>query len=414
MTLAAPEWLLLLPALGVAAWLWPRLALRRPLRAICLALVVLILATPMIRRAGDGIDLWVLTDRSASAAAEISRALPEDEALLRRSKGPADQLHFIDFAATPTLAGAGEITVHDVQQTRTSLALQFTLNQLAKDRLARILILTDGYSTEPLTDIVRPLIKSGVPVDYRLLVDKSGADFQVAEVEAPQRVQPGESFFLDAHILGTKDAEFPCEIARDGQKIGHGTVQVRDGEARLRFSDRLGGSGAHRYSVRILPTEDAHPENNLGETWVEVVGGSRVVLVSAFDHDPVADALERAGFPVQQVTDPAQLHAGMLSGARLVILNDVPAYRLPDEFLHGLDFFVREQGGGLLMCGGKSSFGSGGYFSSAIDSLLPVSMELRKEHRKLRVAMAVVMDRSGSMAVSVPSGGKTVSKMDLA
>jgi secreted protein with Ig-like and vWFA domain len=63
------------------------------------------------------------------------------------------------------------------------------------------------------------------------------------------------------------------------------------------------------------------------------------------------------------------------------------------------------------MVGGKFSFGSGGYFGSAIDELLPVSMELRTEHRKLAVAMAVVMDRSGSMAASVAGG---VTKMDLA
>lgn len=42
---------------------------------------------------------------------------------------------------------------------------------------------------------------------------------------------------------------------------------------------------------------------------------------------------------------------------------------------------------------------------------MPVSMELRKEHRKLALAIVVALDRSGSMAVSV-GGGRT--KMDLA
>ena len=79
--------------------------------------------------------------------------------------------------------------------------------------------------------------------------------------------------------------------------------------------------------------------------------------------------------------------------------------------MKSLDFFVREQGGGLLMAGGEHSFGSGGYFQSPIDALLPVSMELKSEHRKLAVALAIVMDRSGSMSVGV-GGGKT--KMDLA
>ena len=73
------------------------------------------------------------------------------------------------------------------------------------------------------------------------------------------------------------------------------------------------------------------------------------------------------------------------------------AFDVSRSFLEGLDFFVREQGGGLVMFGGENSFGSGGYFESPIDGLLPVSMELKADHRKLAVAMAIVMDRSGSM-----------------
>ena len=59
----------------------------------------------------------------------------------------------------------------------------------------------------------------------------------------------------------------------------------------------------------------------------------------------------------------------------------------------------------------SASFGVGGYFKSALDPYLPVSMEIKNEHRKLSLAMAVVLDRSGSMAA--PAGdGRT--KMDLA
>ena len=125
----------------------------------------------------------------------------------------------------------------------------------------------------------------------------------------------------------------------------------------------------------------------------------------------MAKALSALNFTVETVTEPGKLHPGLLSGARAVVLNNVPAHEVPTDFLKSLDFFVREQGGGLLMAGGAHSFGSGGYFQSPVDALLPVSMELKSEHRKLAVALAIVMDRSGSMAVGI-AGGKT--KMDLA
>ena len=64
------------------------------------------------------------------------------------------------------------------------------------------------------------------------------------------------------------------------------------------------------------------------------------------------------------------------------------------------------------MVGGKTSFAAGGWAGSEIDPLLPVSMELKQEHRKLAVAMAIVMDRSGSMGMTAP--GTTLRKMALA
>jgi hypothetical protein len=64
-----------------------------------------------------------------------------------------------------------------------------------------------------------------------------------------------------------------------------------------------------------------------------------------------------------------------------------------------------------MVTGGRQSYGPGGYYKSPLEPVLPVSMELRQEHRKLALAIVVALDRSGSMAVSV-GGGKA--KMDLA
>ena len=96
---------------------------------------------------------------------------------------------------------------------------------------------------------------------------------------------------------------------------------------------------------------------------------------------------------------------------RGVIIQDVPADQFGFVKMSRLAQFVTERGGGLLLTGGENSFGSGGYFKSPLDDVLPVSMELREEHRKLRAAIAVVLDRSGSMQARVVGNQ---SKMDLA
>ena len=52
-----------------------------------------------------------------------------------------------------------------------------------------------------------------------------------------------------------------------------------------------------------------------------------------------------------------------------------------------------------------------GSYKTAIDDLLPVSLEDRQQSKKTATAFSIVLDRSGSMAVTTP-GGQT--KMDLA
>lgn len=151
--------------------------------------------------------------------------------------------------------------------------------------------------------------------------------------------------------------------------------------------------------------------NNRAEQLVEVTGGSKVLLLSGYDRDPLVPFLAAQGFDVQRPADPLQLDSGHLSGAGLVIINNLRASAVSRKFLHALNYYVREQGGGLLMAGGRQSFGSGGYFSSPVDELLPVSMELKKDRAGLLTSMSIVLDRSGSMSMSA-SGGKT--KMDLA
>ena len=76
--------------------------------------------------------------------------------------------------------------------------------------------------------------------------------------------------------------------------------------------------------------------------------------------------------------------------------------------------WVSQSGGGLMLTGGKDSYGPGGYYKSPLAPIMPVSMELRREHRKLSLAIVVALDRSGSMACPVPGGRAKIDLADLA
>jgi uncharacterized membrane protein len=417
-TFQAPEWFLLIPVLALLGWFWRGLRLHSPLRAIIIVVVTLVLADPRLRRQQDALDLWVLLDRSESTEDIVDKSFPEWRKLLDKDKPSRnDRLTFINYAGEIVEMGKDGTTFTGSRKlTRSNLALQNIIALADEKRPSRVLMFTDGFSTEPLTEAAAQLQNRGIPLDFRLIREETEDDFRVARLEFPERVQAGEPFLLSVIVRGSKDTTIPMVLRRNGQKLTESFVTLVNGVGKTEFTDRIPRTGAFEYQAEILPEKDAHPGNNRSNRWIEIAGGPRVLLATRFKDDPVAKVLESQDFTVQTIDDPALLKPGQLVGARAVIFNNVPAHEVPNDFLKSLDFYVREQGGGFMMTGGDRSFGSGGYFQSSIDPLLPISMELKTEHRKLSVALAIVMDRSGSMAVNVAGagGGKPLTKMDLA
>lgn len=422
----SPEWLIVAPALLLLGWFWKRLRLFSPLRLTLVLVVSLILADPSLRKQDDALDLWVLLDRSASTGDLVDKGLPEWRSLLESSKpNRNDRIHYVNFAAEIAELGAdGDTFSGSRHLTRTNLALQHVASLADPDRPCRVLLFTDGYATEPLQEAAAQLEARGIPLDFRLIRGETEEDYRLARMDMPDRVQTGEPFPIEITVRGSRDIEVPLAISRNGHVISETSVRLVHGMAKAGFTDRLARTGSFEYEAAIHPRTDAYPGNNSATRMIEATGGPRVILATSYTDDPAAQAFARLGadagngaerFTVETITNPSKLRPGLLAGARAVVFNNIPAFAVPRDFLDALNFYVRDQGGGFLMAGGRQSFGAGGYFQSAIDPLLPVSMELKTEHRKLAVALAIVMDRSGSMAVTVDAGGgKSLAKMDLA
>ena len=417
--MSSPEWLILLPALAFLAWRWPQLGLRRPLRLTAALLAVILLCNPRWPTRHGGLDLWVLLDRSESTEDLVDRNLPEWRALLEQARpGRRDAVHFLDYAAEVLPSepdGSTSLYASRRAATRTAMAASHVLTRQDQQRPARILVFTDGFATEPMREAAAKLAAQGIPLDFRLIQNPPDGDTRLTRFEAPARAQPGEAFVLRVAVSGVGDREIPVKLRRNGSPAGEAVIKLKDGRGSVELVGRLTAAGAFRYEAEIIAENDTHPGNNTGTAWVEITGGPRVILLTRHPDDPLAAAFRSQGIEVALITATRDIEPGILTGARAVVINNVPAFDLPRPFLQALDFFVREQGGGLLMAGGKHAFGSGGYFQSPVDPLLPVSMELKTEHRKLAVAMAIAMDRSGSMAATVPGpAGAALTKMDLA
>ncbi len=413
--LAVPFIMFLLP--------WFRQA--RVTGAIRLALICLLLFAltgPRWNRGGDGIDVVVIADRSRSMPGDSHRNVLELINNLESNRGPGDRVGVVTFGSQAQIE-------HELSQdtlleafTREVLpdgsdlndAILASLNLIDPDRPARILVLSDGEANgaSPLSG-ARRAREVGVPIDYRAYERLRAGDAAVRSISLPESVSPREPFQFSVSLFADKDVDGTLKVLRDGKPVATRKGPFLTGTNRLSFRDLIEEGGIHNYTVELDVANDPLRENNVGAGLVRVDAGPRILVLNSDGAEGnIVRALRSARLPVDvTVAGTHPLTQDALDPYRAVIIENVPAKEFGRAKMERLAQFVEDLGGGLLLTGGQRSFGVGGYFNSPLDEVLPVSMEIREEHRKTRVAIAIALDRSGSMTAAV-AGGKT--KMDLA
>jgi Mg-chelatase subunit ChlD len=418
-----PEYLLLLLP-GLLIW-WRTGERTRPtqlIRVLLLLLVVGALTMPYLRRGVEGRDLVVVVDRSRSMPAEASLSAREVIGLAEEERRRGDRVAVVTFGADAAIETLPDEQhrfrdferLIDPDGSNLGEAIEAALNLIPPERHGSILVISDGEENgRDAETAARRAFARGVPIDVRPFPRPAVTDLSVEHLDLPAEIAVGEPFQFTAWVHADRRSACEFTLRRGGTIISSGQRVFEPGRNRLLFRDLLETSGITDYTVDLLLEGDRIPENNRGRGAVRAMG-IRPVLVLNEDGDPdtLVHALRVSGIPVESAApEDLRLSPLTLSRWRAVIVENVAASRIGSDGLAALREFVRERGGGLLLCGGQASFGVGGYHLTAIDEILPVSMELRQEHRKQGVAMVIVLDRSGSMALEVVPGS---SKMDLA
>ncbi len=427
MRLLHPVWLLLLVPIVIAWWQWP-MPVRglRILRAVILALLVLALAQPEIRLNDRSGVVVVVADRSRSMPADRERQQMEAVELLRKEKPRTDEIFAVSFGqyvAKEAFSGSGafEGFKSDVGIDQSDIAggLEAALALIPSKSSGRIVLLSDGRWTgiNPALSAARAAGR-GVAIDHRLMTRPPVNDLAVQQFSAPESVLPGQSYTLTGWINAPVQTSLAYELMEGTNVIASGTRHVDAGVTRLMFRDRAKFAGVQQYELRVRPTAtnapaDPQPENNTARALVGVQGQRPLLHVTPHGNDSgLSKLLSRGQVTVDSRTPSAcRWTIEDLSGYSAVLFENVMAGEIGTAGMELITAWVEQSGGGLMMTGGEKSYAPGGYYKSPIERILPVSMELRKEHRKLMLAIVVVLDRSGSMAAPADPGR---TKMDLA
>ncbi len=422
MILHYPVWLLLAIPLAVALWLWrlptPLLLGFRITTIVLILLAMCGLAIKLPSRAGT---IVIVADRSDSMPPGSDASHKEAINLIRSSMGAGQRLAVVSFGRSASIEQAGQAAefagfTGEVGRDESNLsdALERALALIPQGSPGRILVLSDGRWTgkDPANAAWRAAAR-GIAIDYRVLERSAANDVAISQIEAPGTVSPGEAFMINAWIRSPVQQDVSYELLRGSERLAAGKRNVSSGQTRLTFRDQAGEPGTYSYTLRIAGSgQDPVPENNSARLLIGIQGPKPLLCLTASNDSGLARLLEAGGLKVKAVSPesfPWSLEE--LSNYSALIIENVPADKIGARGMENITAWVKETGAGLMITGGKNAYGPGGYYRSQLEPIMPVSMELKREHRKLSMAIVVAMDRSGSMAVPA-GGGRT--KMDLA
>ena len=424
MILNAPHmlWLLLLVPLVIAAHGLHRTTLRRGrigvvalLRALGVAALIVALAGPILSLRRSRICEIAVVDVSPSITDEdldAARRRLDARWGVARAPAPAPDRHLILFDREARVADLA-VLQREVSTWRTATkltasdagsaladALDTAAAMIPPGATGRIVLFTDGLATgadagaaavrlsrrgialdvqhlgrDRSHEVV--LVRAHLPaasgmgstVPLRLLIDSSQAGLAAISVESLDAGGPPKQVSLSL-IAGRHEHIIPLEITRPGHQ---------------------------RFKVRCTGPDDTVTDNNerIAATLVTAPYPTYVL-----ENDPQQRATEALkallGSAALVESLPAAFDADQLNRAALLVLADMPARDIPADTQKRICQAV-SNGMGLLVSGGRQSFGPGGYEGTALADIIPVDFSQQIERRDPSVAMVIIIDTSGSM-----------------
>ncbi len=284
--------------------------------------------------------------------------------------------------------------------------IEAALGQLLEEPQPRpVYVLSDGWETQgTVTALLPALARQGLRL-YPLSPppEERASNIALRRFGAPQSISGGDDIEIAIALENTALQPVRGELTvreRDAV-VWQQETELRPGASLLIHSLRLSGSGLVPLHASFAPhpeSPDAIPDDNQATAWVRVAPQSSVLLLSATlrDNHYLEQALSSRGLAVTALTPHAQpTSVPALNTFTAVILNNIAHQQLPAAFMRGMDAYVKN-GGGLIMVGGENSLGLGHYAGTAIEQALPVRL-VPPQKEEQRTAMLLIIDKSGSM-----------------
>lgn len=398
-------------------------------RSAIVALLVLALMQPVIYRSGAWVSVVYLLDVSESIApAAIQSAIQWIQQT--NSAGHPDHARFIPFGANSTVFEnldqlkevkvANAVSGGSIDQSGTDIenAIDTAIRSFAPHHLKRLVLLSDGNENSGhMMSMLSRLKSEGIHVYTVPSQVRTNRDVWVETIMTPSQVTAEELFPLEAHIYSQVETSAEVEIKQGAKSLGKKTVQLNRGLNRVAFETSIkDDAGPVVIDAEVRAAGDPFPQNNKFRSSIVVQGRPKILYVEGHSESAryLQTALTTEGLNVNAINPNAVPNTiEDLDTYDAVVLSDVARGSLTDQQMKALATYVRDLGGGFILSGGENNYGEGGYSKTAIEEVLPVTFEAKKE-KPDSVAMIMVLDKSGSMGGQKIEMTKEAAKAPLA
>lgn len=439
-TVGNPWWLLLLPLIlpplvifsmrSLAGLGWVRRTIAILIRATVLTLIILALAELQSVRRSDRLTTLFLLDVTQSMPNELKKPalLYISEATKKRRK--EDLSGVVVFGKTPMVEAPPaptelnllgiENSLIDSEYTDLASAIKLALASFPEDTARRIVILSDGNENRGNALEQALAAKSlGVQIDVLPIEYNYDREVLVEKVSIPPDVKKGETVNINVVVRASEPTTGTLQIFQKADNYRAPApgnekpqpVELQRGINVFNLKQLITEPNFYTFSATFVPdqgTGDRRAINNTAEGFTHARGTAQVLLIEGTkgEHNELVRALREKKLEVTVLTAPRIDGGGSVGGDLLptdlaqlqpydtVILGNVPKEAFTEAQHQMFESNVHDMGGGLVMLGGRDSFGAGGWMNTPVEKALPVDMQIKALKVQGIGAMVLIMHAS--------------------
>ena len=343
--------------------------------------------------------------RTMATCNRLAAQLPPDTWIGVVSAGAHTEVMRLPERNWKTLEADPTLMERDGNHTNLADAIELARGLFPPGTGRKLVLLSDGAETRgDVAAAAREAAVAGVVIDAIPIAGEERPDIRVLRLRTSRaRSHEGATVDIHADIESSLEGSGTVHLFENGIEVAVEKLDISTGEERrITFTRAPDQRNLYKYQIRLNGfANDSIPENNTGMALLEVRGRPQLLYIEGEPDEKgyLINAMAREGLrlvnrPPEAIPDSLE----ELAGYDGIILSDVPAYQLTDRTMALIRDYVELLGGGFMMIGGTKSFGVGGYYRTPIEEILPIKMQAPDHEERMSTALALVIDRSGSMS----------------